>query len=124
APVAPMPGSETTAAPEPTVVPAPAPVISDVTPPVQPVPQPANFAAPVPPAPAPAPAPSTLPEPTAPFSSPAPASLGDRIIQPLTNPGPATAAPLDIASQMDQALGNTPVAPVQPLPDQSVPPAP
>ncbi len=51
--------------------------------------------------------PAPLPQPTAPFSSPAPASLGERVIEPLTS-DLSTTGPLDIASQMAQALGSDP----------------
>jgi CheY-like chemotaxis protein len=75
-------------------VPAPQPVAQPQIPvataqPVPPVPEPVAA-----PAPQPLPAPSALPQPTAPFSSPRPAGLGDRIIQPITQPqsdGPALA---------------------------------
>lgn len=112
-------------APAPTVpTPAPAPVIDPVftpaptpiTPaPVAPAPAPVPASttltelptqAPTPvPAPAPAPVPAPLPQPTAPFSSPAPASLGERVIEPLTNPAPAQT--VDIASQIAQELNNS-----------------
>lgn len=123
-PVAPQP-APTPVIPEPI---APAPVAPVV--PVAPV-ETAPVAAPVF-APAPAPElvapqsglltelpsnPAPLPQPTAPFSTPAPASLGERVIEPLTNP--AAAAPAnDIASQIEQAL-NTP-APS----NQGIPPVP
>lgn len=94
----------------------------------------------------PQPTESTLPQPTAPFSSPRPANLGENIIQPLTSPEPAAAAP-DIApvdetatvsaetlaqelqasaepvanTQVDEAISDAEVAPeapaVPPLPD-------
>lgn len=124
-------------APEPLVAPGqvtppaydPAPVAPQPVPePVAPVTQAAPAPAPVAPAPvAPAPQPSVLselpanpaplPQPTAPFSTPAPASLGERIIEPLTSP--SDTLPVDIASQMEQALntpqqqgpGNPPVPP-------------
>jgi hypothetical protein len=46
---------------------------------------------------------SSMPQPTAPFSSPAPASLGERVIEPLTNPASPFQAN-DIASQIAQEL--------------------
>ena len=58
-------------------------------------------------------APAPLPQPTAPFSSPAPASLGERVIEPLTNLAPQ--GPVDLSAQMEQAL-NTPVAPAPGVP--------
>ena len=58
-------------------------------------------------------APAPLPQPTAPFSSPAPASLGERVIEPLTNLTPQ--GPVDLSAQMEQAL-NTPVAPTPGVP--------
>jgi len=76
------------------------------------------------------PTPSSLPQPTAPFSTPRPATLGDRVIHPLTPPGPKP----DVASMMAQELGQpatTPAvqpqtaAPVpQPTPTQAPVPAP
>lgn len=93
APVAPAP------APQPFVQPAPVdtPISAPVTPqaPVAPV-QPF--------APTPTPEPSQLPQPTAPFSSPAPASLGERVIQPLTDPLAAEAQNFSLSSQIDAAL--------------------
>ncbi len=127
APVAPAPAPEAYAAP------APAPVAEPVAyaAPVAPAPEPVAYAAPAPAPEAfttPAPAgpvlnelpanPEPLPQPTAPFSSPAPASLGERVIEPLTNLS-SVAAPVDIASQMAQELNNQqnpgtpPVPPVQ-----------
>ena len=113
--VAPAPVPESMVAPAPVeMAPAPAPVA-----PVEPLP-----VAPVAPAPAPTSAtltelpaaPAPLPQPTAPFSSPAPASLGERVIQPLTNPEVAPATN-DIASQMEQALNTqTPPAGMPPVP--------
>ncbi len=58
-------------------------------------------------------APAPLPQPTAPFSSPAPASLGERVIEPLTNLAPQ--GPVDLSAQMEQAL-NTPAAPAPGVP--------
>ena len=58
-------------------------------------------------------APAPLPQPTAPFSSPAPASLGERVIEPLTNLAPQ--GPVDLSAQMEQAL-NTPVVPAPGVP--------
>lgn len=104
------------------IAPTPAPTVTN-EPSISPSPQPAAPVAPAPqaaPIPQPIPQPTApvqpLPQPTAPFSSPAPASLGERVIQPLTSPEPATAAPLDISAQMAQALGTapTPEAPQQP----------
>ena len=124
-----------------TVAPAPAPmpepvVAAPAAPAYEPVAAPAPAFVPEPltdaPAPvaaAPAPAsttlnelpanPAPLPQPTAPFSSPAPASLGERVIEPLTTNLNAT-GPVDIASQMAQAL-NDPTNPGQGTPP--VPPA-
>lgn len=118
-----------TPAPEPVAAPvafAPAPTTAPVEPAVAPAPQPytqpvatpaAFSTAPQAPAPTPqpvaftpAPEPSQLPQPTAPFSSPAPASLGERVIQPLTDPLAAQAQNFSLASQMDEAL-NTQVPP-------------
>ena len=113
-----------------------APTATPVTPPVQPIqtqpvaqvaPQPVAQAVPQPiaepfvaPAPqAPAPQDATvasaqLPQPTAPFSSPAPASLGERVIEPLTDlNGPSSA---DIANQMAQALNDQPSTGIPPVP--------
>lgn len=116
-PVAPTPvGTEIAApvaapvAPVAPVAPAPQPVMAtpDYSQPPQPVFPPVQ--APAAPAPAAVPvAPTPMPQPTAPFSSSAPASVGERVIQPLTNPG-ELASPLDLSAQMDQALGNTPNA--------------
>ena len=122
------------AAPE-QLAPAPAPIPEPVAAvPAAPVYEPAAPVAPVAPvAPAPvaAPAPQSttlnelpanpapLPQPTAPFSSPAPASLGERIIEPLTT-NLNTAGPVDIASQMAQALND----PAAPAPGQGTPPVP
>lgn len=99
--------------PAPVVTPTPT-VISDILPPAPAAPAPVQapvapvVAAPSPfSTPAPAPAPVAMPQPTAPFSSPAPASLGERVIQPLTNPT-ETVTPPDIAAQMNQALGGAP----------------
>ena len=120
-------------APEPVAfAPAPEPAFVPVEP--TPAPAAAPFAPPAPvaaPVFAPAPAPVTpqsttiselpanpapLPQPTAPFSSPAPASLGERVIEPLTNPAAPEAT--DIASQMEQALNGAPSS------NQGVPPVP
>jgi CheY-like chemotaxis protein len=105
-------------APQPVLQPVAEPALAPAAPqpfpqPQQPVASPAPVfpaAAPIAPAgpqqvTAPQPAFSTpLPAPTAPFSSPAPASLGERIIQPLTNQTQTQAQPFDISSQMNQAL--------------------
>ena len=91
--------------PAPVTAPAPAPVAAPAVPtptPAPAVPQSTVISElPL----APAPAATTLPQPTAPFSTPAPASLGDRVIEPLTNPNDPSNA--DFASQMQQEL-NTP----------------
>ncbi|MEI7539237.1 MAG: response regulator [Candidatus Saccharibacteria bacterium] len=58
--------------------------------------------------------PSQMPRPTAPFSSPAPASLGDRVINPLQSD---TSKP-DIATLIDQELGEMPNIPQPPTPPQ------
>jgi len=122
APVTPEPIAAPTpapVAPEPIVAPAPAaPATPIFTPPVAPVIEPVLAAAAPLPAAAPAPAstvlselppsPAPLPQPTAPFSTPAPASLGDRVIQPLSDP--TESLNHDIASQMEQALNSPGVA--------------
>ncbi len=137
APVAPQPVAAAPAPVEP--LPAPAPIAEPAfapAPVAEPVYAPAPEAAPVyaapEPAPAPvyaapapvtpvsttltefpaAPAPAPLPQPTAPFSSPAPASLGERVIEPLTNP--AVLPTTDIASQIAQELGTPGVPPTPP----------
>jgi len=120
------PVAEQPAAPTPAFTPAsaatPSTTLSEL-----PTPQGASAPAPTPytppaayqaPAVAPqaAPAPVQLPQPTAPFSSPAPASLGERVIEPLSNP---TAEPSgdDIARQIEQALnGQTPPQGQPPVP--------
>ncbi len=118
-----------TVAPAPTPAPMPEPVVAAPAAPAPAfVPEPLTVA-PAPVAVAPAPAsttlnelpanPAPLPQPTAPFSSPAPASLGERVIEPLTTNLSAT-GPVDIASQMAQAL-NDPTNPGQGTPP--VPPA-
>jgi CheY-like chemotaxis protein len=93
------------AAPDPTPAPItvnPAYAAPAAIPAPTPAPAPASTTlSELPPAPAPAPAP--LPQPTAPFSSPAPASLGERVIEPLTNP--VTPQSVDIAGQIAQELG-------------------
>lgn len=102
------------------------PAADPVTPPVvnmppSPAPAPAE---PVTQPVAPAPQPAVLPEPTAPFSSPRPASLGDRVINPIT-PDLSTAAPLDIAAQMNQELAAAlPPAPTAPVAGAAPVPAP
>ncbi len=121
-PAAPAPVAQPAPLQPPTAAPAPEP-----TPEV--APQPAPDFPPIPdPVAAPAPAPATsLPEPTAPFSTPAPASLGERVIQPLTNPVDAEVSAFDISSQIDQALGGsvtqTPTAAPAPLPAPAPAPA-
>lgn len=149
APIAPQPFAPQAAQPiaEPAYQPAPQPVAQPIAEPAfapvaaQPFPepqQPAASPAPVFPATsqapiaqpnpiqqtvAPQPAFSTpLPAPTAPFSSPAPASLGERIIQPLTNPLQAQAQTFDISSQMNQALDDQ-ATPAQPANTQPAPAA-
>ena len=125
---APAPVAAPAPAPAPlTVAPAPAPLTVAPAPmpepvaavPAAPAYEPAPAPAPTPltvaPAPVPAPAsttlnelpanPAPLPQPTAPFSSPAPASLGERVIEPLTT-NLNTTGPVDIASQMAQALND------------------
>jgi len=111
-PVAPVTPAPVTPTPEPVVA---APVAAPVAPtssapasvtlnelPPAPAPAPAPAPNPTPPAPASV---SGLPQPTAPFSSPAPASLGERVIEPLSN-SPVNQAQNDIASQIQQALNN------------------
>jgi CheY-like chemotaxis protein len=90
----------------PAPTPAPAPAF-DQAPAAASVPSP--FAAP-------APVPTPMPQPIAPFSTPAPASLGERVIEPLTNPAAQTASAFDLSSQIEQALNNqgTPPAPTPP----------
>jgi CheY-like chemotaxis protein len=119
-PVTPAPAGPATTAPVdpaftavPTPAPAAAPIMPDpampapVTQPAQQpvVPQATLNELPTSPAP-------SLPQPTAPFSTPAPASLGERVIEPLTNFNATPAN--DIASQIEQAL-NAP-APANPTP--------
>ena len=127
---APAPAPLTVApAPAPAPAPMPEPVVAAPAAPAPAfVPEPLTVA-PAPVAVAPAPVSTTLnelpansaplPQPTAPFSSPAPASLGERVIEPLTTNLNAT-GPVDIASQMAQAL-NDPTNPGQGTPP--VPPA-
>ena len=75
-------------------------------------------AAPTPPV---APTPASLPQPTAPFSTPRPASLGDRIIQPISDP---SASNNDVADRMAQELSAAaPASPPTPVVD-TTPPAP
>ena len=126
APFEAQPAAAAPIAPEPLpVAPVPAPVAEPVYAPAPaPTPvAPAPVAAPVYAAPAApvsttinelpaAPAPASLPQPTAPFSSPAPASLGERVIEPLTNP--ATLPTADIASQIAQELGTQGTPPTPP----------
>jgi CheY-like chemotaxis protein len=129
--VEPTPVAAPVFAPEPTPIPVatpvetptPAPVFPPIpvapTAPVAPVAAPASVPAPTPqPAPfvapsplIPAPEPVSMPQPTAPFSTPAPASLGERVIAPLNDLTAQT--PLDLSSQMQQAL-NTPGVPPTP----------
>ena len=122
APFEAQPAAAAPIAPEPLpVAPAPAPIAELVYAPAPVAPAPVAapvYAAPVAPAsttinelPA-APAPASLPQPTAPFSSPAPASLGERVIEPLTNP--ATLPTADIASQIAQELGTQGIPPTPP----------
>lgn len=59
---------------------------------------------------------NSLPRPTAPFSTARPVSLGDRIINPLTNQPPT----VDVGTLINQELSG-PVSPVQAIP---LPPAP
>lgn len=105
---------------EPQPIPTPQPVqpiintppINTYTPPVQPIIQPSPFASvPV--------TTNPLPQPTAPFSSQRPASLGNRIIQPLSQP---QIPEVDVATLMNQELNGTPVLQVVPLPTPPVPP--
>lgn len=114
-PVAPAPAPTPVA--EAAYAPAPAPIAATPAP-VAPAPTP--FPAPVPTSTTlselPTPTPVPLPQPTAPFSSPAPASLGERVIEPLTNPVSTQA--VDIASQIAQEL-NAPVSQ-----NQGIPPTP
>ncbi len=99
----------------PTTVTAPAPIAAPqqpvVTTPTAPV---APVAAPAPVTPAPAPVPSSMPLPTAPFSTPAPASVGERVISPLDNTLGQAQSPLDISSQIEQALSNPSAPPTPP----------
>ncbi len=129
APIAAPAPAPLTVAPAPAPAPTPEPVVAAPAAPAPAfVPEPLTVA-PAPVAAAPAPAsttlnelpanPAPLPQPTAPFSSPAPASLGERVIEPLTTNLNA-AGPVDIASQMAQAL-NDPTNPGQGTPP--VPPA-
>ena len=108
APIAPTPPESTAPSPAPTVAPQPAP-----QPPVEP-PAPTQVTPPTPMAPPTpvAPTPSAMPQPTAPFSSPRPGStptgsMGeDRVMQPLSDsPADSTPKP-DIATLMNQELGN------------------
>ena len=102
----------------------PAPAVAPEAPGLNQAPQAPPVFNPAPEAPAPAPfapAPKTmapgpdsaLPLPTAPFSTPAPASLGQRVIEPLTQPQ-ATNSGNDIASQIAQELNTTGTPPVPP----------
>lgn len=99
APAAPTPIPVTAAMPQ-AAIPT-APVAAPVQPaqPVQPV------AAPTP-QPTPAADDSSLPRPTAPFSTPRPANLGDRVINPITDPTPKP----DFGSMIDNEL-STPAQP-------------
>ncbi len=116
APAAPTPVSM----PQPSPVPIPQPVqpiintppaISYETP-VQPIIQPSPFASvPV--------TTNPLPQPTAPFSSQRPASLGNRIIQPLSQP---QTPEVDVAALMNQELNGNPTPQTTPLPTPPVPP--
>jgi len=119
--------------PEPVAAPVAAPAFSMPAPTPAPAfaqapaaaaaPAPSPFASPVAPAPAPAfsmpaqaPTPTPMPQPIAPFSTPAPASLGERVIEPLTNPATQVPSAFDLSSQIEQALNNqgTPPAPTPP----------
>ena len=129
APELPTPPTPTVAPEAPAVVapPAPfppAPAVAPEAPGLNQAPQAPPVFNPTPEAPAPAPfapAPKTmapgpdsaLPLPTAPFSTPAPASLGQRVIEPLTQPQ-ATNSGNDIASQIAQELNTTGTPPVPP----------
>ena len=123
-----QPQPATQAFAQPPVEPAPVAPQPEPTPAV--TPEPATFApapaAPVfPPVPEPVaetPAPVEMPQPTAPFSTPAPASLGERVIQPLTNPIDAQKSEFDISTQLSQALDDQAPAPA-PTPTPPVPPA-
>ena len=127
APVAAQPVAQPAAAPAPvTPVAAPATPVAPAQPAAQPAMPITDYSQPPQPVfpptqPAAAPAASPLPQPIAPFSTAAPASVGERVIQPLTNPADLAPA-ADLSAQMDQALGNTapnPQAPGTP----PVPPA-
>jgi len=128
-PVAPVPAPAPAPAPvaAPVSVPAPSPYASTTinelpANPVAPAPTQAPYAAAPPsmqmPAATPVAAPTSLPQPTAPFSSPAPASLGERVIEPLSNLAAAPGAN-DIASQIEQALNGQ----LPPQTPPTVPPA-
>ena len=101
------------------VAPAPMPVASVVPP----APAPVTLSIPVTPVASPAVAPATrlpasvLPEPTAPFSTPRAGSMAGRVIQPISNDGPA--AP-DFTHLMNQELTDRPAVPIAP----SMPPVP
>ncbi len=111
---APVPDFQPAPAPAAPAAPVAPPAFTPLAPsPAAPAPQPA---APVPAPAAPAAQP-TLPQPTAPFSSPGPASLGERVIEPLSNP--AATPQDDIAAQIEQALG----AATPPQGPPQVPPA-
>lgn len=87
-------------APQPQQPAAPAP---PQTPPVSPqtIPQPPQ----APPPPKPTATSGELPKPTAPFSTPRPASLGERVIQPISQPKEDT---LDVNKAIDEALNAPP----------------
>ncbi len=121
APTAPAPAPAPAPVATPVEVPTSAAPVTPAPVPVPPVPAPAPIApqpAPVPVAPAQAPAPvapapTGMPLPTAPFSTPAPASVGERVIAPLDATLGQAQNPLDLSSQMEQALNgsNTPPTP-------------
>ncbi|HYG84101.1 MAG TPA: response regulator [Verrucomicrobiae bacterium] len=80
--------------------------------PVQPYPQnPQTNSA----APAPQPQPSSIPRPTAPFSSPRPASLGERVIQPLSDLSRPHG--VDMNELLDKELANEAPQPAAPTND-------
>lgn len=125
---APQPVAPAATPPQPAPVAAPAPTAQSAAP----IPAPQTVA-PQPVAPAAAPTPVTqasaapsgeLPQPTAPFSSPRPATLGERVIQPMTND---TLSPDDMASRIAAELasaGVPTIAPETPAPAAPQPPQP
>lgn len=78
---------------------------------------------PVAPAATPAPEPVSLPQPTAPFSTQRPASLGDRIIQPISNPSEDADDVADRMAKELSALGGSTSASTA-TSSSSAPPAP